>query len=111
MLGALFLFSKAMLTGPSEPYIRSQRERIDAAIEAAVNSTTPCTNREQACGLVPCGLSRVGFSARFVTFQRAIADVIASASGWIAVDESTKCYADDDGSVCQPYLVRQRQLY
>jgi len=34
-----------------------------------------------------------------------------SAGPWIPVDESTKYYADDEGSACPPYLARQRQLY
>jgi len=34
-----------------------------------------------------------------------------SAGPWIAVDESKEYYADDEGSACQPYLVRQRQIY
>ncbi len=34
-----------------------------------------------------------------------------SAGPWITVDESKQYYADDEGSTCQPYLARQRQLY
>jgi len=35
----------------------------------------------------------------------------SSAGPWIAADESKQYYANDEGSVCQPYLARQRQLY
>ena len=34
-----------------------------------------------------------------------------SAGPWIAVDESKQYYADNEGSACQPYLARQRQIY
>ena len=34
-----------------------------------------------------------------------------SAGPWIAVDESKQYYADKEGSACQPYLARQRQIY
>jgi hypothetical protein len=34
-----------------------------------------------------------------------------SAGPWIAVDESKQYYADDEGSACEPYLARQRQIY
>jgi hypothetical protein len=34
-----------------------------------------------------------------------------SAGPWIVVDESKQYYADDEGSACEPYLARRRQLY
>jgi hypothetical protein len=34
-----------------------------------------------------------------------------SAGPWIVVDESKPYYADDEGSACQPYLARERQIY
>jgi hypothetical protein len=35
----------------------------------------------------------------------------SSVGPWIAMDESKTYYADEEGSACQPYLARQRQLY
>ena len=34
-----------------------------------------------------------------------------SAGPWFVVDESKTYYADDEGSACQPYLARERQIY
>jgi len=34
-----------------------------------------------------------------------------SAGPWIPDDESKQYYADDEGSACQPYVARPRQLY
>jgi hypothetical protein len=34
-----------------------------------------------------------------------------SAGPWVAVDESKRYYANDQGSACEPYLARQRQIY
>lgn len=34
-----------------------------------------------------------------------------SAAPWFATDESKRYYANDQGSSCEPYLARQRQIY